>query len=281
MPKPATKKSNAYGRTYLENVTLNLGAVNVIGNLVSPVATNSKKAEAFFMLCPGCGADSPSRVNQGYSCDHGHGPFSVSEIPLRGKEDGDEIVVVSKEEIDAAKESAHTKLLLELHVHDAEQVEKRAFPVDKPYVFWPHEASAKAASIFKEMVDEAGKCNGKSLVGMLNTGRDEKLIRVQTWNGMIVLQTICRPEDAKDFPEYPVPAADEKLLGLAKTLVDGQVEEFDPDDYRKTSRERLGLLVDAAKRGETAPIESIAVPAPKEDDVEAMLLASLAALGNK
>lgn len=146
----------------------------------------------------------------------------------------------------------------------AEQVEKVCRPSGALYRLRPKAAPHVYAMLVDLLADRT-----VAFVAELTIRGNQRMYRVESWNGALILQEQVRPGEfyaAEDYSkEYP-----EALLDKMQTAVSTTVEDFDPDTYRSFLRDRAAEL-DAAKRDpNAAPVVKVA-PRPKVDDAEALM----------
>lgn len=274
-------------RAFLKDLRIQFGVMEATGTLYTPLVANAKKGEQFRKVCPVDALQGDAvPVAQRYVCtEHeDHGLFEPSECQSAKEVSKDELVLVDKDAIRAAKEASDLpKNTLVLTSHDAASVEPYLVHTGSTYVFSVDSDSQFYAIMHRILADDSGYVNTdtgpKILMGEMVVRGDEKVFRLSKWNGQIVLQEIARPEDVDRFPDASR-EADDKLVVLTRTLVDANTEEFNAGEYRKTVRDRYAALVEAA--GDGIPVTS--GPAKRKestDDLAAMLEAAIAASAAK
>lgn len=262
-------------RKYVSGATLSLGGImEVIGDLVTPRVSGADKEEKFVSLCPECGPDAPAKVNQFYSCEHKHGPYSIGEV-LKGKQNEDESwVVMTKAQADEARKSDLPEKQLNIQVHRRSDVSGEFQESGNTYIFLPSGPS-KLYGILLDWLDNHG--DEYVLCGLINLrGVDNFMTVTRGVNGNLVLQQVVWPEDMKEFgsPDYEV---DEKLSTLAGEFIEKAITDYEPEAYRKESRDRIKTLVSTVAAGQP-------VPAPKakaKDDSEDLMAALESALAQQ
>jgi non-homologous end joining protein Ku len=261
-------------RKYSSDVSISFGLVTLTGSLY-PLASKEKEG-SFKTACPTCGAEGiASRMSQGYTCttDSTHGPFAVGEC-FKCKEVGDKLVLVSAEEVEQVRGTEdETASLLRLRVHPAAQVNRKAWPTGNSYWFEPNKGSEQSYGL---MADLAGEPDF-AFTGTMILRKQEKFFRIIRAEFGIVLEELYRPEQVHDF-EMPTTNYNGELISMALELVEKQMTDFDPSDYRSTVGDRMAEML-AAKDGTGTidpgvPAKSKATPA---DDLAALLQASITA----
>lgn len=259
-------------RKYSSDVSISFGLVTLTGSIY-PLASKEKEA-SFKTACPTCAEGGvASRMTQGYTCtaDSDHGPFSVGEC-ARCQEVGDNLVLVSAEEVEAVKGAdGEGSTALRLRVHPAAQVNRKAWPTGNSYWFEPNKGSEQSYGL---MADLAGEPDF-AFTGTMVLRKAEKFFRLVRAEFGIVLEELFRPEQVHDF-EMPATGYNGELISMALELVEKTMTDFDPSDYRSTVGDRMAELL-AAKDGTGTldigkPTKSAASPA---NDLAALLQASI------
>lgn len=266
-------------RKYLKDVTVAFGLVTIVGDLY-PLASKDKEDD-FKLACPDCAAADPpvaSRMTQGYQCsnDVDHGPYPNGEC-ARGKQQGDEFVLVTKEEIegvrtDAAEAEAAPRL--QLSVHPSSQVDRRAWPTGNSYWFAPAKGAEQSYGLLADLAGERQGDDGLAFIGTMVMRKQEKLFRLTRAEFGLVIEEIYRPEQVHDFA---MPDTDYRgnLLDVAIKLVDELKVDYDPETYKSKVGDRLAALM--AAKGSGTPLE--AVPSgPKADPADGLMAALQASL---
>lgn len=259
-------------RAYVSDVTIALGPMEVVGDLIPPKESGSAKAEAFVSVCPVC--NEPHKAKQSYICteDETHGPFTIGELD-KAKDDGGELIRVTAQEVKGAKESELPEKQLELAVHRLHDVETSVLESGTSYVFRP-KGSSKFYGI---LLDLLAKRDDFVLMGRVSLRGIDKLVRIERGlNNQLILCELVWPEDLKAFeaPEYEYKPS---LLETAEKLLEGSVTDFEPDDYKREARERIAELIAAKREGREVPAATKKDKTVSDDDnLEALLELALA-----
>lgn len=235
----------------------------------------------FKIICPEEGE--PTRPRQMYvhpddvdSTTAGVRMWSVGDCERAREIDG-VLYRVTPEEIDAAKEAVLPSGEITLKAYDAAAVEATTRPNGQVYRLRPK----AVPHVYAMLVDLAADPD-LALIGDLTIKGVQRLYRLTSWNGSLLLQETIRPGefyDAEDYShDYPAP-----LLAKMREALNATRGEFDPEVYASHMREQAKAL-DAAKRDPNA-----APPAPKAkakveattDDLMAMLDSVAAASKSK
>lgn len=171
---------------------------------------------------------------------------------------------VTQEEIDAAKEPAIEKGSIDLKVYDAGAVEGTTRPSGALYTLRP-----KAVPHVYAMLVDLAADTGLALIGEMTVRDVQRLYRLVSWNGSLLLQELIRPGEFYDAEDYThdYPAA---LLTKMKDACMASLAVFDPDAYTNHLREQAAAL-DAAKRDPNAPVVKPAKPAPVRESVDDLM----------
>jgi non-homologous end joining protein Ku len=261
-------------RKYVSSVSISFGLVTLQGALY-PLASKQKEAE-FHTACPTCAeSEIASRMTQGYTCtlNDKHGPFPIGDCARCHEVDG-ELKLVSGDEVDQVRggDDAETGSALRLRVHPASQVNRKAWPTGNSYWFEPAKGSEQSYGL---MADLAGEPDF-AFTGTMVLRKAEKFFRLTRAEFGLVLEELFRPEQVHDF-EMPVTNYNGELISMALELVERQMTDFDPSDYRSTVGDRLAEMLAAKGEGTpdvARPTKSKATPA---DDLAALLQASITA----
>lgn len=263
-------------RSVVSDLSLTLGLLSFKVDAYSTKIAEAKASGGFKMICMGC--ETPTKLDQGYSCANGHGPYVTGEITRRARVlDDDTLDEVSAADIAAAKTSETEKKVFAISVFPAEQVDAATLPGDLSYRLKPAKksnvAERKLYAMFLSLVADTTK----ALIGEFQVkDGPSKLGRLTIFRGQLCLQSLIRPDDiapSDDMDGLEQPTEAEANMG--RMLVDGVTEEFDPSTYNNIVRARLEAItgIDADPN---APIVEIA-PKVEGGDLLAILEASIAA----
>lgn len=247
-----------------------LGLISFQADLM-PLTESTVKEISFKLVCPDCAE--PTKLDQKYLCPAGHGPFSTSDAARAKEVQKDRLVHVTAEEIKAVKEPTLPAKEMTVSVFPAAQVDDATRPSGLAYRVRA-EKNLPVVSMIADLVTGGDF----ALIGELTLGRSgQKLYRLSTWKGELVLEELARPDEVIEFAATTVPY-DAKLLDQAKQLASLQAGDFDPVQFRDQARERAHALDEAKLAGAPAPKPAAALPAKEgTTDLLAALEASIAA----
>jgi non-homologous end joining protein Ku len=215
-------------------------------------------------------------MSQGYTCtsDPSHGPFTSGECS-RAKEVGDSLVLVNADEIAAVRgtdDAEGTGSNLRLRVHPSTQVNRKSWPTGNTYWFEPNKGSEQSYGLLADLAGEPDF----AFTGTMMLRKAEKFFRLVRADFGLVLMELVRPEQVHEF-EMPVTGYSGELLGMALELVDRQMVDFDPSDYRSKIGERMADMLAAKGDGTFAPVAATKTAVSTTDDLAALLQASITA----
>lgn len=265
------------------DVVMSLGMVQMVGNLYTPEATESKKSAKFKNCCGVCHATSntvSTLRNRSY-CEV-HDDYVTSEDIIKGKEgDGGEVTIVGTvEEIKEIKESTLTAKVMDLVVHRADEVDAALFAGEgTAYVFLP-DSKSEFYHVLMSLMDEDGRIlcddgDDRVILSNLRVRDTDHLVRLTKWNGHLVIKSMLRPEQLKEFPVVEGPDISEKNMDMGRMIIAAQTEDFDPENYRDENRKRLAEWIQARSAGVTiTPAPRSAETGKNLDDMLAQALAA-------
>jgi DNA end-binding protein Ku len=244
------------------NATISFGLVSVPVSLYS--ASESSATVSFNMLHKSCG----SRLKQQYVCSKEGGIVEKDDI-TKGQ-----YVTFTPEEIKALDEKATNSIdIAEFVPLDAVD---RMY-LDKVYYLGPDKGGDRAY----RLLGEALKVTGRAAVGQYSARGKQHLVLVRPLDGVLVMEQLHYAAELKPVAEVPHPETPvkEQELALARQLIEqSSTEEFRPENYRDTVRERV--LEAIQRKVEGQEITADEAPAePKIIDLMDALKASLAKKG--
>lgn len=265
-------------KPYLKGLNLQFGLLSMTGSVLSPKRANAAGAEAFKMACP-LHPETPHGIKQRYVCEENlDGDVFEQSDCLKAKVTDDGWVLVDAAAAAAVKQSPLPEKTLELRSHPYEP--SSTFASGAAYIFQPDVPQQFYATLL-QLVNEQGvvttESGPKMLVGLVAFRKgNETFVRIERWGDQLVLRELVRPEDVDQFA--PIDASvDTKLLDMARQLIDAQAEDFDPEAYKASVRDRIATLVEQSKNGEV-DVEALKPQSQaKVMDMAALLEQSLAA----
>jgi len=250
------------------SATISFGLVSVPVSLYS--ASESSATVSFNMLHKACG----SRLKQQYICSK-EGTIVEKDDIAKGYEFAKgQYVTFTPEEIKALDEKATNSIDIAEFV-PLNSVDRMY--LDKVYYLGPDKGGDRAY----RLLGEALKVTGRAAVGQYSARGKQHLVLVRPLNGVLVMEQLhyaseLKPVDEVPHPETPVK---ELELALARQLIEqSSSEEFRPEDYHDTVRERVLEAIQQKVEGQDITAEA-APPETKIIDLMDALKASLARKG--
>jgi DNA end-binding protein Ku len=251
------------------SATISFGLVSVPVSLYS--ASESSATVSFNMLHKSCG----SRLKQQYICSKEGGIVEKDDMAKGYEFAKGQYVTFTAEEIKALDEKATNSIDISEFV-PLNAVDRMY--LDKVYFLGPDKGGDRAY----RLLGEALKVTGRAAVGQYSARGKQHLVLVRPLDGVLVMEQLHYPAELKPASEVPHPETPvkEAELALATQLIEqSATEEFHPENYRDTVRERV---LDAIQRKvEGQEITAEAPPAEtKIIDLMDALKASLAKAGS-
>jgi DNA end-binding protein Ku len=251
------------------SATISFGLVSVPVNLFS--SSESAATVSFNMLHSTCG----SRLKQQYVCSK-EGSVVEKDETCKGYEFAKgQYVRFTGEEIKALDEKATNAIDI------AEFVPLAAVDriyLDKVYYLGPGKGGERA---YKLLV-AALAATGRAAVGQYSARGRQHLVLCRPMGDVLVMEQLhyhaeLRSAHEVELPDVPIKDAE---LALAKQLIEqGAVEEFRPEAYRDTVRERVLEAIQRKVDGQEITAEPTEAPQAKIIDLMDALKASLAKRG--
>jgi len=250
------------------SATISFGLVSVPVSLYS--ASESSATVSFNMLHKSCG----SRLKQQYVCSKEGGIVEKDDVAKGYEFAKGQYVTFTPEEIKALDEKATNSIDI------AEFVPLNAVDrmyLDKVYYLGPDKGGDRAY----RLLGEALKVTGRAAVGQYSARGKQHLVLVRPLNGVLVMEQLHYPAELKaadDVPHPETPVKDGELA-LARQLIDqSSTDEFHPENYRDTVRERVLEAIQRKVEGQEITADA-APPETKIIDLMDALKASLAKAG--
>jgi DNA end-binding protein Ku len=252
------------------NANISFGLVSVPVQLYS--ASESSATVSFNMLHKKCG----TRLKQQYICPT-EGEVVEKDDVVKGYEfSKGQYVRFSPEEIKALDEKATNSIDIAEFV-PLTSVDR--IYLDKVYYLGPDKGGDRAY----RLLGEALKDTGRAALGQYSARGKQHLVLIRPLNGVLVMEQLhyaaeLRPASEVPHPEAPVK---ETELALARQLIEqSSNDEFRPENYHDTVRERVLDAIQQKVEGQEITTEA-APPETKIIDLMDALKASLAKKGTR
>jgi DNA end-binding protein Ku len=252
----------------IASANISFGLVSVPVSLYS--ASESSANVSFNMLHKKCG----TRLKQQYICPKEDVVVEKDDIAKGYEFSKGQYVTFSPEEIKALDEKATNSIDI------AEFVPLSAVDriyLEKVYYLGPDKGGDRAY----RLLGEALKTTGRAALGQYSARGKQYLVLVRPLDGVLVMEQLHYQPDLRSAAEVPHPdtPVKEAELALAKQLIEqSSTDEFHPENYRDTVRERVLDAIQQKVEGQ----EITAEEAPAETkiiDLMDALKASLAKRG--
>ena len=222
------------------------------------------------MLHKSCG----SRLKQQYVCSKEGGIVEKDDIAKGYEFAKGQYVTFTPEEIKALDEKAPNSIDISEFV-PLNAVDRMY--LDKVYFLGPDKGGDRAY----RLLGEALKVTGRAAVGQYSARGKQHLVLVRPLNGVLVMEQLHYPAELKPAADVPHPETPvkEAELALATQLIEqSSSEEFRPENYRDTVRERVLEAIQQKVEGQEITADA-APPETKIIDLMDALKASLAKAG--
>jgi DNA end-binding protein Ku len=222
------------------------------------------------MLHKTCG----TRLKQQYICPTDGGVVEKDEIAKGYEFSKGQYVTFTAEEIKALDEKATNSIDI------AEFVPLGAVDrmyLDKVYYLAPDKGGDRAY----RLLGEALKATGRAALGQYSARGKQHLVLVRPLDGVLVMEQLHYAAELRSASEVPHPdtPVKEAELALAKQLIEqSATDEFRPENYHDTVRERVLEAIQQKVQGQEIT-EEAAPPETKIIDLMDALKASLAKQG--
>jgi DNA end-binding protein Ku len=249
------------------NASISFGLVSVPVQLYS--ASESSATVSFNMLHKACG----TRLKQQYICPKDGGVVEKDEIAKGYEFAKGQYVLFTPEEIKALDEKATNSIDIAEFVPVA--AVDRIY-LEKVYYLGPDKGGDRAY----RLLGEALKQTGRAALGQYSARGKQHLVLVRPLDGVLVMEQLhyaaeLRPAAEVPHPDTPVKEAE---LALARQLIEqSATDEFRPENYHDTVRERVLEAIQRKVEGEEITAEA----APAETKIIDLMDALKASLAKK
>jgi DNA end-binding protein Ku len=233
-------------------------------------ASESSATISFNMLHKTCG----SRLKQQYICSKEGGIVEKDDIAKGYEFAKGQYVTFTPEEIKALDEKATNSIDIAEFV-PLGSVDRMY--LDKVYYLGPDKGGDRAY----RLLGEALKTTGRAAVGQYSARGKQHLVLVRPLDGVLVMEQLHYPAELRPAAEVPHPdtPVKEAELALARQLIEqSATDEFRPENYHDTVRERVLEAIQRKVEGQEITAEA-APPETKIIDLMDALKASLAKKG--
>ena len=253
----------------IASATISFGLVSVPVNLFS--SSESSASVSFNMLHAKCG----SRLKQQYICANEGTVVEKDEVTKGYEFSKGQYVKFTPEEIKALDEKATNAIDI------AEFVPLAA--VDRIYLEKVYFLGAgKGGDRAYRLLVAALADTGRAALGQYSARGKQYLVLLRPMGDMLVMEQLHYAGELKSAGEVPLPdvAVKDAELALARQLIEqASVEEFRPENYHDTVRERVLDAIQQKVEGQDITAAPAEAPQTKIIDLMDALKASLAKRG--
>ena len=251
------------------SATISFGLVSVPVNLFS--SSESSASISFNMLHTTCG----SRLKQQYICSKEGTVVEKDEMGKGYEFSKGQYVRFTPEEIKALDEKATNAIDI------AEFVPLAAIDriyLEKVYYLGPDKGGERAYGLLTKALE----VTGRAALGQYSARGKQYLVLVRPMGDLLVMEQLHYHAELKSADDVPRPEAAVKdtELALARQLIEqSAVDEFRPENYHDTVRERVLEAIQQKVDGQEITAEPSEAPQTKIIDLMDALKASLAKRG--
>jgi len=251
------------------SATISFGLVSVPVNLFS--SSESSAAISFNMIHTKCG----SRLKQQYICAKEGMVVEKDEVSKGYEFSKDQYVLFTPEEIKALDEKATNTIDIAEFVPLA--TVDRIY-LEKLYYLGPGKGGERAYKLLVAALADTGR----AALGQYSARGKQYLALVRPMGDILVMEQLHYAGEIRSADEVPRPEVTLKdaELALARQLIEqGSVDEFRPQNFQDTVRERILEAIQRKVDGQEITAEATEAPQAKIIDLMDALKASLAKRG--
>ena len=223
-------------RAVASNVVLNIGT-SLVNLQVDLLSARPSDKTGFSSLCPSC--EDPHAVSERYICSEqaGHGPFTRSQLK-KGREIDKVLYSVTDKDEELVKETTITKdEPVRVRIFDAAAVAASTRPTGVSYLLRPLGKTLASYAAFAEFVADPKM----AFLAEVMVRGSQKLYRLESWNGQLVLQELIRPNELA-VAEPVVEKVSKDAKAMLKQIIEMETETFKADEFRWITPERVEAL---------------------------------------
>lgn len=252
-------------KAYVSKFTVHLGPISMVGRLISskkPGQKSKKDPTQFVMVTP-----DNEPVVQRYVVEGKKKLWEPGDLARARKLEDGTLVPVEKEVIAEAKTSALPKDILNLTVHDADEVDAALIPEGATmYVFEPDFSDPVNVQWHSLLLSVLREHPEFAYVGVCNLRNTEGLYRLGLWRDRLVVQKMVYPdqiEDHQPLADAHLTTVDKPAMAKAVKMMTKLTAPFDAESFVDATRERLVALSEALETGGETPVV-VADPVKKD-----------------
>jgi DNA end-binding protein Ku len=249
------------------SATVSFGLVSVPVQLFA--AGESKASVSFNLLHKTDGA----RLKQEYHCTKDNEKVERSDM-IKGYEfQKGQYVTFTPDELKALEERGTGAIEIKEFL-PAQQVDR--IWLDRTYYLGADKGGARAYKLLAEALEKSKRV----AIGQYAARGKQYLILIRPLEGRLVMEQLRYADEIRSIAEIPVPETDVKdqELQLAIKVIDqGAIDEFEPEKYKDTVRDRMMEQIERKVEGKQITEEPEEAPKAKVLDLMQALKQSLGA----
>jgi DNA end-binding protein Ku len=249
----------------MASATISFGLVSVPVSLYS---TSESAASVSFNLVH---KKDGTRLKQQYICPKDGEVVERDEMAKGYEFAKGQYVVFSPEELKALDEKATNAIDVNEFVPLSEV--DRLY-LEKAYFLGPDKGGERAYKLLSKALEETGR----AALGQYSARGKQYLVLVRPMDGVLVMEQLHYAAELRSAADVPIPEVTVKdaELALAKQLIEQTAtDEFHPEKYHDTVRDRVLEAIQQKVEGQEITAEAVEQPETKIIDLMAALKASL------
>lgn len=233
---------------YRKGLVLSLGMLNVIVSLDGAVG----KEESLTTVCDQ--GHPPTPIQQQRYCKSCDNVVSYGDLKKAREVGTGQFQVVDQQEVATVKDQAlgATKKMLQLTVHDATEVQAATLQGEGGVYYLEPEGPAQIGA-YSLLLDALERHPDKAILTRWTPTSSVGTYQLKAFNGVLVLEKRCDPEQVKAAPSVSVIEPDAGLQAQMDMVLAAMEKPFDADAYRNEYAVQLEALLasKATVEGET------------------------------
>src|ERR1700716_1146584 len=266
--KPKSKKAE---RSPTSNRAIWKGAIT-FGLITIPVglfAAVEERTIAFHQLH----ATDLARIRYQRACSKEGKEVPYDEIVKGYEYEKDRYVVFTDEELERLPVDSLRTIDVEAFV-DPDQVDPLS--VQGGYYLAPEKSAVKAYRLLTEAMEKTGRTG----ISRITLRQKEHLAMLRARGGILVLETLHWPDEIRE-PRFEELEAEPEIrpqeVEMARRLIEELADDFHPEAFHDTYRERLEEIIAAKIEGKEVTLAPEELPTPEVADLMEALRASVEA----
>lgn len=225
---------------YRKGLVLSLGMLNVIVSLDGAVGKDDSLTT---VCCGGPTPHAPTPIRQERQCSH-CGTVSYADLKKAREIGSGQFQVVDQQEVATVKDQTlgATKKMLQLTVHPATEVQAATLQGEGGVYYLEPEGPAQIGA-YSLLLDALQRHPEKAIVTRWTPTSSVGTYQLKAFNGVLVLEKRCDPEQVKAAPAVPVIEPDAGLQAQMDMVIEAMEKPFDAALYRNEYATALEALL--------------------------------------